>query len=91
MVKQLTAEGDDLEWEEGVRKEEDFGKEEGFGEEESDVELKEDIGEEEREIRCWRRGKIGRGNGDLGSDKVALHDSNIVISCLEAAMHALKH
>ncbi|KAL5477437.1 hypothetical protein EMCRGX_G024235 [Ephydatia muelleri] len=44
MVKQLTAEGDDLEWEEGVRKEEDFGKEEGFGEEESDVELKEDIG-----------------------------------------------
>ena len=42
-------------------------------------------------------------DGDLGSDKVALHfidcivqdkqkaDTNVVLSCLEAAMHALKH
>ena len=42
-------------------------------------------------------------DGDLGSDKVALHfidcivqdeqkpDANVVLTCLEAAMHALKH
>ena len=42
-------------------------------------------------------------DGDLGSDKVALHsidctvqdeqkaNANVVLTCLEAAMHALKH
>ena len=54
---------------------------------------------------CQAEGEVGdmEEDGDLGSDMVALHfidcivqdeqkaDANVVLSCLEAAMHALKH
>ena len=53
---------------------------------------------------CQDEGEVGdmEEDGDLGSDKVALHfidcivqdkqkaDANVALSCLEAAMHALK-
>ena len=92
-----------------------MGEGEGFfgeGEEEADMESEEDTGEqEEREDAmmeegkdCQDEGEVGdmEEDGDLGSDKVALHfidcivqdkqkaDANVVLSCLEAAMHALK-
>ena len=82
------------------------GEEEGDMESEEDTgeQEREDAMTEEGKD-CQAEGEVGdmEEDGDLGSDNVALHfidcivqdeqkaDANVVLSCLEAAMHALKH
>eukprot|EP00731_Ephydatia_muelleri_P017290 Em0010g388a len=82
------------------------GEEEGDmeSEEDSGEQEREDAMTEEGKD-CQAEGEVGdmEEDGDLGSDNVALHfidcivqdeqkaDANVVLSCLEAAMHALKH